>query len=90
MAVPDKLFSYLKTHITNPPLSERVRWAWISDETRASIDARVTVRREEAQCTVWKISQRIRTGIITDQKRWAEEAGPTTESLLASDPLIVR
>ena len=46
---PDKLFSEMKTHITNPPLSEQVRRAWISYETWSVIDAMVTVRRERAQ-----------------------------------------
>ena len=38
----DNLFSKLKTQIPNPPLRERVRWAWVSDETRAAIDNTVT------------------------------------------------
>ena len=46
---PDKLFSEMKTHIINPPLSEQVRRAWISYETWSVIDAMVTVRRERAQ-----------------------------------------
>ena len=35
----DKLFLYIKTQIPNPSLRERVRRAWISDETWATMDA---------------------------------------------------
>ena len=45
LLVPDKLFLYLKTQISDPPLRERVRRTWISDKTWASIDDRVTALR---------------------------------------------
>ena len=50
------------------------------------MDARVTARREEAQWTVCQLSRRIRAGLSTDWKRWAEETGRNNESLLATDP----
>ena len=45
----DELFSELKNQIPKPPLCERVRWAWISDENLAAIDARLTARLEGYQ-----------------------------------------
>ena len=66
---PNKLFTELKTQIPKPPLCERVRWACISDDTWASIDARVTARQEGAHQTVQQLSRRIRAGLRTDWKR---------------------
>ena len=73
-----------------PPLREPVRRAWISEETWAAIDARVTARWEGAQRTIRKLGHQIRTGISIDWKRGGVEAGRTIESLLMSDHLIVR
>ena len=42
---PDNIFSQFMTQIPKPPLHERVRRAWISDKTWASIDTRVNARR---------------------------------------------
>ena len=81
-----KIFSDLNTHISKIPLRERVRWDWISEDTRVSIDARVTARREGPQQTVRRLIQRIRAVLNTDRRRKAEMAGSTIESLLASDP----
>ena len=86
----DKIFSEIKTQIPKPPLRERVMRAWVSGETWAAMDARVTARQEGAQKIVRHISQRTPAGLSTDQKRRADEAGHTIESLLASDPPLVR
>ena len=56
LLAPDKLFSDLKNHILKPPMRERVRRAWIYDETWAAIDARVTACQEGDQRTVWQLS----------------------------------
>ena len=85
-SAPEKLFSELKTQITNPPLRYRVRWDWISDKTWATIEARVTAHRKGGQRTVPQISQCIRAGLSTDQLRQVEEAGFTIDSLLVLDP----
>ena len=66
LLVPDKLFLYLKTQISDPPLRERVRRTWISDKTWASIDDRVTAHQEGDHQTARKLSQRIRTGLQMD------------------------
>ena len=44
----DKLFSEINTQTPKPPLLEWVIPDWISDETWASMDARVTARQEGA------------------------------------------
>ena len=80
-SAPDKLFSALKIQIPNPPLGEQVKWDWISDKTWVAIEARVTVCWEGGHQTVIQISQHIRTGLSTDQKRRAEEAGHNIKSL---------
>ena len=77
---PYKLFSELNTQIPKFPLHKWLRWSWIYDKTWASIDARAIARREGAQRTVRKLSQRIRAGLRTDQKRRAEESGSTIEA----------
>ena len=52
----EKLFSDLNNNIPNNTLLERVRRAWISDETWADMDARVTSHREGDHRTIRKIS----------------------------------
>ena len=52
----EKLFSDLNNNIPNNTLLERVRRAWISDETWADMDARVTSHREGDHWTIRKIS----------------------------------
>ena len=69
LLAPDKLFSDINTQIPNPPLSERLRQAWISDETWAAIDTRVTAHQEGSQRTVRKLIRRIRACLITDRTR---------------------
>ena len=86
----DKLFSEIKIQIPNPPLRERVRQDWISDKTWEAIDTRVTAHQEGAQKNIRRLRRQIRAGLRTDRKRWAEEAGHTIESLLASDPPLVK
>ena len=86
----DKLFSYLNTQIPKPPLHERVRRDWISDDMWAAMYARVTTLQEGGQWTVRQLSRRIRAGLSTDWKRQVEEADCTIESLLVSDPPLVR
>ena len=54
--VPENLFSELKTKILKPYLRERVRQACISDNTRASIDSRLSALQEGAQRTVRRLS----------------------------------
>ena len=83
---PEKHISELKTQIPKLPPHEQVSQAWISDKTWLSIDARVTDFRKGGQKNVWKISQQIRAGLITDQKRRTEEAGRTIEFLLVWYP----
>ena len=45
MLAPDKLISELNAHISKPPLREQGKWAWISGNTWAAIEARVTALR---------------------------------------------
>ena len=86
VSTPDKLFSEIKTQIPNPPMRERVRRAWIYDNTWSAIDARLTARREGSQRSVRQLSRYICAGLSTDWKRRVEEAGYTIESLIASEP----
>ena len=59
----ENIFSDLKTQITNPPLRERVRQAWIYDETWVAMDARETVHWEGPQRTVRKLRRWISAGL---------------------------
>ena len=54
------------------------------------MDSGVTARREGAQLTVQKISRWICVGLSMDRKRRVEDSGHTIESLLTSDPPLIR
>ena len=71
-------------------MHERLRQYWISDKNWAAIDTRVTVSQEGDQQTVRELIQQIHEGLSKDRKRRVEEAGRTIDSLLASDPPLVR
>ena len=86
----EKILSDLKTHIPNPPLRERVRRAWIYDETWAAMDAGVTARQEGAHRTIQKIGRCICVVLSMDRKRHVEYLGHTFESCLISDPPLIR
>ena len=53
----ENIFSELKTQITNPPLCERVRQAWIYDETWEVMDAMLTACREGYHRNIQKLSR---------------------------------
>ena len=82
----DKLFSEIKTQIPNPPLHDRARQDWISNETWLAMDARVIVLWEGAHRTVQKLIRRILAGLGMYHNILVEEIGHTIDSLLASDP----
>ena len=55
-----------------------------------AMHAGVTMRQEGAQQTVRKTSRWIGVGLSMDRKRRVEDLGHTIESLLTSDPPLIR
>ena len=86
----DHLFAELQEAITKPPQQERLRQAWISPETWRFINARTVACRTGDQRNSRGISRTIKASLQEYQHQRVAKAGSSVESLLASDPLLIR
>ena len=84
------MFADIQGTIPSTPRWERHCQAWISPDTWSLIGTRTAARRQEDQWKSRALTCAIKTVLQGDRRRRAAEAGSADESLLASDPPLIR
>ena len=87
-----RLFVELRGSIPNPSRREQSRQVWISPETWKLINTRVVAcrSRDGKQGSVQMLIRQIKAKLRGERRRRAAEAGSVVESLLDSDPPLIR
>ena len=73
-----------------PPWRERYCQAWISPETWILINTRIEACQRKDQRSSRALGRAIKAVLQVYRRIWAAESGSAVESLLASDPPLIR
>ena len=86
----ERMFAELQGAIPKPLRRERHRKEWIYPETWSLIDTSMEALRRKDQRSSQDLAREIKAAIQGDWRRRMAEAGSAVESLLASDPPLIR